>query len=153
MWDKKKTLKWKIICLNEVYIFSIEYFLTRCIFYVLILNLNNLKSVCGKKDAFDCAGIRAQVFRLPVDCSTRKKMCSWYKETHRCSSYIINYPNHKYGWYNLKNTCTQHELHRRLTSSPHDNLFVSLSSTVLQLKIISNYLVEFVSGQWQKFRI
>ena len=32
-------------------------------------NLKNLKSFCGKKDAFDCAGIRAQVFRLPVDCS------------------------------------------------------------------------------------
>ena len=32
-----------------------------------------------------------------------QKMCSWYKETYRCSSYIINYPNHKYGWYNLKN--------------------------------------------------
>ena len=28
-------------------------------------NLKNLKSFCGKKDAFDCAGIRAQVFRLP----------------------------------------------------------------------------------------
>ena len=27
-------------------------------------NLKNLKSICGKKDAFDCAGIRAQVFRL-----------------------------------------------------------------------------------------
>ena len=24
-------------------------------------------SFCGKKDAFDCAGIRAQIFRLPVD--------------------------------------------------------------------------------------
>ena len=24
-----------------------------------------MKSFCGKKDAFDCAGIRAQVFRLP----------------------------------------------------------------------------------------
>ena len=32
-------------------------------------------------------------------------MCSWYKERYRCSSYIINYPNHKYGWYNLKNPC------------------------------------------------
>ena len=31
--------------------------------------LENLNSFCGKKDAFDCAGIRAQVFRLPVDCS------------------------------------------------------------------------------------
>ena len=27
----------------------------------------NLKSFCGKKDVFDCAGIRAQVFWLPVD--------------------------------------------------------------------------------------
>ena len=33
-------------------------------------NIKNLKSFCGKKDAFDCAGIRAQVFRLPVDCSS-----------------------------------------------------------------------------------
>ena len=36
---------------------------------------------------------------------TRQKLCSWYKETYRCFSYIINYPNHKYGWYNLKNLC------------------------------------------------
>ena len=33
--------------------------------------LKNFKSFCGKKDAFDCAGIRAQVFRLPVDCSNK----------------------------------------------------------------------------------
>ena len=36
---------------------------------------------------------------------TRKKMCSWYKETYCCSSYIINYPNHKCGYYNLKYPC------------------------------------------------
>ena len=36
-------------------------------YYILI----NWKSFCGKKDAFDCAGIRAQVFRLPVDCSNQ----------------------------------------------------------------------------------
>ena len=35
----------------------------------IIKNLKNLQFFCGKKDAFDCAGIRAQVFRLPVDCS------------------------------------------------------------------------------------
>ena len=35
-------------------------------------------------------------------------MCSWYKETYRCSSYIINYPNHKYGWYNLKISCNSY---------------------------------------------
>ena len=29
-------------------------------------NLKNLKSFCGKKGAFDCAMIRAQVFRLPA---------------------------------------------------------------------------------------
>ena len=29
-------------------------------------NLKNLKSFCGKKDVFDCTGIRAQVFRLPI---------------------------------------------------------------------------------------
>ena len=28
-----------------------------------------MKILCGKNDAFDCAGIRAQVFRLPADCS------------------------------------------------------------------------------------
>ena len=27
-------------------------------------NLKNLKSFCGKRDAFDCAGIRARIFRL-----------------------------------------------------------------------------------------
>ena len=36
---------------------------------ILNSNLKYWKSFCGKKDAFDCAGIRAQVFRLPVDCS------------------------------------------------------------------------------------
>ena len=30
---------------------------------ILYYFLKNLKSFCGKKDAFDCAGIRAQVFR------------------------------------------------------------------------------------------
>ena len=30
-------------------------------------------------------------------------MCRWYKETYCCSEYIINYSNHIYGWYNLKN--------------------------------------------------
>ena len=30
-------LRWKIICLNKVYKFSLGHFLTRCIFYVLIL--------------------------------------------------------------------------------------------------------------------
>ena len=36
MRDKKKTLRWKIICLNEVYELSLGYYLTRCILYVLI---------------------------------------------------------------------------------------------------------------------
>ena len=35
--------KWKIICLNEVYQFSVGHFLTRCIFYLLILNIENQK--------------------------------------------------------------------------------------------------------------
>ena len=34
-------------------------------------DLRNLKSFCGKRDVFDCAGIRARVFRLPVDCSNQ----------------------------------------------------------------------------------
>ena len=29
--------RWKIICLNEVYKFSVGHFLTRCLFYVLVL--------------------------------------------------------------------------------------------------------------------
>ena len=37
IWDTKKMLWWKIICLNEVYKFSWGSFLPRCIFYVLIL--------------------------------------------------------------------------------------------------------------------
>ena len=37
MLDAKKTLRSKIIFLNEVYKFSLGNFLTRCIFYVLIL--------------------------------------------------------------------------------------------------------------------
>ena len=40
------------------------------IFIKNILHLKNLKSLCGKRDAFDCAGIRSRVVRLPVDCST-----------------------------------------------------------------------------------
>ena len=32
-------------------------------------NLKNLKSFCEKKNAFDCAGIRAQVFGLMSDIS------------------------------------------------------------------------------------
>ena len=32
-------------------------------------NVKNLKAFCGKKVAFDCAGIQAQVFQLPVDWS------------------------------------------------------------------------------------
>ena len=28
-----------------------------------------MKSFCGKRDAFDCAGIWARVFRLPEECS------------------------------------------------------------------------------------
>ena len=39
--------------------------------YLWNIILYNLKSFCGKKDAFDCAGIRSQVFRLPVDCSNQ----------------------------------------------------------------------------------
>ena len=34
-------------------------------------NLKNLKSSCEKRDAFDCAGIRARIFRLPLDGSNQ----------------------------------------------------------------------------------
>ena len=37
MWHAKKTIIWTIICLTKVYKFSLEHFLTRCIFYVLVL--------------------------------------------------------------------------------------------------------------------
>ena len=37
MWHTKQTLRWKIICLNKVYKFSVEHFSIRCIFYVLFL--------------------------------------------------------------------------------------------------------------------
>ena len=33
--------------------------------------LKNFKSFCGKGDVFDCAGIRALVLLLPVNCSTK----------------------------------------------------------------------------------
>ena len=39
----KKTLRWKIICQSEVYKFSLGHFLTRFIFYVLILKIENEK--------------------------------------------------------------------------------------------------------------
>ena len=32
---------------------------------------NNLKSFCGKKNTFNCTGIRARVIRLPVNCSNQ----------------------------------------------------------------------------------
>ena len=32
---------------------------------------NNLKSFCRKRNTFNCAGIRARVFRFPVDCSNQ----------------------------------------------------------------------------------
>ena len=34
---QKKTFRWKIICLNEVYKFSLRHVSTECIFYVLII--------------------------------------------------------------------------------------------------------------------
>ena len=43
MWHTKKILRWEIICLNEVYKFSVGHFLIRCIFYVLILNIEKQK--------------------------------------------------------------------------------------------------------------
>ena len=37
MWNEKKTLRQKIICLNEVHNFLSGHFSTGCIFYVFIL--------------------------------------------------------------------------------------------------------------------
>ena len=36
--------------------------------YFFNLNLKNLKYFCGRRGAFDCAGIRTRVFRLTIDC-------------------------------------------------------------------------------------
>ena len=36
------------------------------VYYIMVLYLMNLKSSCGKTDAFECAGNGTQVFRLPV---------------------------------------------------------------------------------------
>ena len=44
MWHTEITLRWKIICLNEVYKFSAGNFLTRCIFYVLVSKKQYWKS-------------------------------------------------------------------------------------------------------------
>ena len=41
MWDMKKTLRQKIICLDEVYIFSAGHFLIRYKFCVLTSNIEN----------------------------------------------------------------------------------------------------------------
>ena len=44
MWKTKKTFRWKIICLNEVYKFSSRHFSTECIFYVLIIR-NTIENI------------------------------------------------------------------------------------------------------------
>ena len=54
-------------CLFE----NIKYEYNIIIFNIFFINLKNLKSFCEKRDAFDCAGIRAPVFRSPVDCSNQ----------------------------------------------------------------------------------
>ena len=63
----------------------------------------NLKSFCGKKDAFDCAEIRARVFRLPVDCFNQLSYTgpwleSWHSRMrlffHRTISISLNLNNH-----------------------------------------------------------
>ena len=40
---QKKTFKWKIVCLNEVYKFPSRHFGTGCIFYVLIFNIKKIR--------------------------------------------------------------------------------------------------------------
>ena len=45
--------------------------------FLFNLNLKNLKSFCGKKDVFDCAGIQAQVFRYrPIERPGLESPCS-----------------------------------------------------------------------------
>ena len=35
--------RWKIVCLNKVYKFSLRHFGTGCIFYVLIFNIEKIR--------------------------------------------------------------------------------------------------------------
>ena len=62
--------------------------------------LKNLKYFCGKKYAFDCAGIRAQVFRLHCNnlCYTFWNITLHFKSLPNCDSsfniwYVPNYYN------------------------------------------------------------
>ena len=38
---------------------------------ILIIVIVEEEKLCGRRDAFDCARIRTQVFRLSVDCSNQ----------------------------------------------------------------------------------
>ena len=42
--------RWKIVCLNEVYKFSLRHFGTGCIFYVLIFNIKKIRFFSPKYD-------------------------------------------------------------------------------------------------------
>ena len=55
-------------------IYNWTFFLKNWAPWIIINSKNNsktLKSYCWKRDVFDCAEIRARVFRLPVDCSNK----------------------------------------------------------------------------------
>ena len=43
----KNTFRWKIVCLNEVFKFSLRHFVTGCIFCVLIFNIKKIRFIFG----------------------------------------------------------------------------------------------------------
>ena len=81
-------------------------------------------------------------------------MCNWYKETFDYSSYIINYPNHKYDWYNLKNHCDMDTMFAVWEISPRmmvvkiENLICrsNSSSKISNLNCESSLLALVVDG-------
>ena len=51
--------------------------------------LKNLKSESEKKDAFECAGIRARLFRLSVDCSNQLSYTSVRQESKNAKKFFF----------------------------------------------------------------
>ena len=72
----KKILRNKIVCFIKIYKFPFDHFFITVIYFLLFIKNVFIKTKYSifqiflwKKDASDSAGIRAQVIRLPVDCS------------------------------------------------------------------------------------
>ena len=79
-------------------------------------NLKSLKSFCGKRDAFDCAGTRARVFRLLVDFSNgNEKMWCLNKIIIMIQSFLFhcNFTGLTKKWRNEKKKCRQKESNPR----------------------------------------